>query len=153
MWYLYLCLKFIMVAPIPRWKYTLSPVPRCLAQYFSRNVQLPDTFTPQHIIVISLTLCNKITQLWIILANIEAVWHQQPYLHGKKFIEHMDHRPLTYFFAQPNLSLHPLCWTENLANFLPWYSIQYTQGSANILPDAISQYPDFLTSLTMDTAM
>ena len=39
------------------------------------------------------------------LAIMEALWHWRPYLHGKKFVVHMDHHPLTYFFAQPNLSL------------------------------------------------
>ena len=38
------------------------------------------------------------------LAIVEALQHWRPYLHGKKFIVHTDHRPLTYFFTQPNLS-------------------------------------------------
>ena len=42
------------------------------------------------------------------LAIVEALWHWQPYLHGKKFVVHMDQRPLMYFFAQPNLSPHQL---------------------------------------------
>ena len=40
-----------------------------------------------------------------ILAIVEALWHWHLYLHGKKFVMHMDHCPLMYFFAQPNLSL------------------------------------------------
>ena len=44
-------------------------------------------------------------------------------------------------------------WAENLADFVSWYTIQYTKGSADILLDAISQCPDFLTSLTTGTAM
>ena len=65
----------------------------------------------------------------------------------------MDHCPLMYFFTQPSLSHHQLYWAENFVDFLPWCSIQYTQGSTNILLDLISQYPDFLASLTMDAAM
>ena len=38
------------------------------------------------------------------LAVVDALQHWQPYLHGKKFVVHTDHRLLTYFFAQPNLS-------------------------------------------------
>ena len=76
-----------------------------------------------------------------ILAILEALQHQQLYLHGKKFIVCTDHWPLTYFFAQHNLSPLQLHWEENLADFLPLYSIYYAQGYTNILPDAISQCP------------
>ena len=58
-----------------------------------------------------------------ILAIVEALQHWQLYLHGKKFIVRLEHHPLTYFFAQPNLSPHQLQWAENLADFLQWYSI------------------------------
>ena len=57
------------------------------------------------------------------LAIMEALWHWRPYLHGKKFIVHTDHRPLTYFFAQLNLSPRQLYWAENLADFFPCCSI------------------------------
>ena len=35
-----------MVAPTLRWWYTLMPAPKCLVPYFSRNMQLPNTFNP-----------------------------------------------------------------------------------------------------------
>ena len=57
------------------------------------------------------------------LAIMEALQHWRPYLHGKKVVVRMDHRPLTYFLAQPNLSPCQLRWAENLADFLPWCSI------------------------------
>ena len=53
------------------------------------------------------------------LAIMEAVQYWRPYLYGKKFVMHTDHRPLMYFFAQPNLSPCQLQWAENLADFLP----------------------------------
>ena len=57
------------------------------------------------------------------LAIVDALQHWRPYLQGKKFFVRTDHRPLTYFFAQPNLSPRQLRWAENLADFLPWCSI------------------------------
>ena len=72
------------------------------------------------------------------LAIVEALWHWQPYLYGKKLIIHTDHRLQMYFFAQPNLSPHNLKSAEKLADFLLWCNIQYTQGSTDILPDVIS---------------
>ena len=73
-----------------------------------------------------------------ILATMEALQYWCLYLHGKKFVMHVDHQHLMQFFTQPNLSSHQLCWPENLATFIPWRSIQYNQGSSKILPDAIS---------------
>ena len=39
-----------------------------------------------------------------VLAIIEFLCHWQPCLHGRKFIICTNHKPLTYFFAKPNLS-------------------------------------------------
>ena len=61
-----------------------------------------------------------------ILAIMEAPWHWLSCLYRKQFVTHMDHQPLMYFFAQPNLSSCQLLYAPNLAGFLSWCSIQYT---------------------------
>ena len=48
------------------WKYTLMLALKCLVPYFSRNAQLLNTFTPYCIIVRSLIMHNRITQIQII---------------------------------------------------------------------------------------
>ena len=38
------------------------------------------------------------------LAIVETLKHWRHYLHGLSFVVRTDHKPLTYFFSQPNLS-------------------------------------------------
>ena len=39
-----------------------------------------------------------------ILAIIESLHYWRGYLSGESFVVHTDHKPLEYFFSQPNLS-------------------------------------------------
>ena len=82
------------------------------------------------------------------LAIVETLQHWRHYLHGLNFVVRTDHKPLTYFFSQPNLSQRQLRWLERLSDFMPGVSLQYTQGKENIIPDRLSRRPDFLSALT-----
>ena len=53
------------------------------------------------------------------LAIMEALWHWQLHLDGKKFIVCIDHQKLMYFFAKPNIYSCQLCQAENIPVFLP----------------------------------
>ena len=81
------------------------------------------------------------------LAIVETLQHWRHYLQGLHFTVRTDHKPLTYFFSQPNLSPRQLRWLEKLADYMPGISLQYTQGKENIIPDRLSRRPDFLSAL------
>ena len=82
------------------------------------------------------------------LAIVEALTHWRHYLHGLQFVVKADHKPLTFFFSQPNLSYRQLRQSERLCEFLPGLSIQHLSGGANVVPDRLSRRADYLTALT-----
>ena len=42
-------------------------------------------------------------------------------------------------------------WAERLSEFLPGASLHYKAGRENLVPDALSQRPDFLAALKLAT--
>ena len=81
------------------------------------------------------------------LAIVEALRFWRHLLHGLEFKVRTDHKPLSSFFTQPNLSGRQLRWAERLSEFLPGASLHYKSGRENLVPDALSRRPDFLTAL------
>lgn len=83
------------------------------------------------------------------LAIIESLRYWRGYLAGATFIVRTDHKPLEYFFSQPNLSGRQLRWAAFLADFLPGVSIVHNRGKDHLVPDALSRLPTHLDSLAL----
>ena len=81
------------------------------------------------------------------LAIVEALTHWRHYLHGLQLVVKTDHKPLTFFFSQPNVSHRQLRWSERLCEFMPGLSIQHLSGGANVVPDRLSRRADYLAAL------
>ena len=88
------------------------------------------------------------------LAIIESLHYWCGYLAGTTFVVHTDHKPLEYFFSQPNLSGRQLRWAAFLADFLPGLSNIHSHGKDHLVPDALSCLPmpsTMLTGLTVSS--
>ena len=72
------------------------------------------------------------------LAIVEALRFWRHLLYGLEFKVRTDHKPLSSFFTQPNLSVRQLRWAERLSEFLPGASLHYKTGRENLVPDALS---------------
>ena len=77
------------------------------------------------------------------LAIIDALRHWRHYLVGMDVTVRSDHKPLQYFFSQPNLSGRQLRWQEYLAEFQPGLKILYQPGKLNIPSDLQSRRIDY----------
>ena len=151
-------LKYMMVVLTPRWKYTLMLVPKRLVPYFSRNAQLPNTFNPIAYYSKKFNnMRNKITQLWIIkcwlsrkLCGISDHIFMARSLLCIQTIASIDILSCT----QPNQSLCQL--HDELIILLIFFcgvvfsALRDPQTSFQMLS---LRCPDFLTSMTTDTAM
>lgn len=82
-----------------------------------------------------------------LLALIWAIRHFRPYLYGRKFIVHTDHRPLIYLFSLTDPS-------SRLTKFrlaLEEYDFEtiYIPGRENVVADALSRISTELKALAM----
>ena len=73
------------------------------------------------------------------LAIIDCLKKFEPHLTGIKFKILTDHRPLTHWQTQKELSPRQLRWNETLTRFDT--QIQHIPGISNSAADAISRYP------------
>ena len=62
------------------------------------------------------------------LAIVEALIFWRHLLHSLEFKVRTDHKPLSSFFTQPNLSGRQLRWAERLSEFLLGASLHYKTG-------------------------
>ena len=75
-----------------------------------------------------------------LLAIIVSLKCWRHYLYGKKFVVQTDHRSITHFKTQQNLSNRQARWSEFLQQFE--YTIEYKEGKENVVADALSRRPD-----------
>jgi hypothetical protein len=71
------------------------------------------------------------------LAIIHALKVWRHYLLGSKTSVNSDHRSLTHFLSQPNLSQRQARWMELLQEYD--LKIEYVKGSSNVVADALSR--------------
>jgi RNase H-like domain found in reverse transcriptase/Reverse transcriptase (RNA-dependent DNA polymerase)/Integrase zinc binding domain/Chromo (CHRromatin Organisation MOdifier) domain/Retroviral aspartyl protease len=81
------------------------------------------------------------------LAIICALKEWRHYLYGKKFTIITDHKSLTYFVSQPNLSSRQARWQAFLSEFD--FDIVYRAGKENVLADALSRRSDHKESVVV----
>ena len=72
-------------------------------------------------------------------AIIDALDKFYHYVHGQKFIIHMNHVALTWLKNVKNLRGHLFRWSLKLSMFD--YEIKYQKGSTNIEVDLLSRSP------------
>ena len=72
-----------------------------------------------------------------LLAVVWAVRHFRPYLYGKKFIIHTDHRPLVYLFSMIDPSSRLTKFRLALEEYD--FEIVYIKGCDNVVADALSR--------------
>ena len=65
------------------------------------------------------------------------IWRH--YLIGKRCQIFTDHKSLKYIFTQPDLNLHQRRWLELVKDYD--LGINYHQGKANVVADALSRKP------------
>lgn len=74
-----------------------------------------------------------------LLAIVWAVGHFRPYLFGRRFIIHTDHRPLVYLFSMVNPSSRLIKFRLILEEYD--FEIKYIKGQDNVVADALSRIP------------
>jgi hypothetical protein len=82
------------------------------------------------------------------LAIVCALKEWRHYLHGaaQGFKVLTDHKSLTYFQRQPNLTERQARWNDFIAEFGPDLVIEYQQGKHNVVADALSRRSDHATT-------
>ena len=74
-----------------------------------------------------------------LLALVWAIRHFRPYLYGRKFVVHTDHRPLVYLFSLTDPSSRLTKFRLALEEYL--FDIFYIPGKDNLIADALSRIP------------
>lgn len=72
-----------------------------------------------------------------LLAVVWGVKHFRPYLFGKKFVIHTDHRPLIYLFSLTTPSSRLIKFRLILEEYN--FDIEYIKGNENVVADALSR--------------
>jgi RNase H-like domain found in reverse transcriptase/Reverse transcriptase (RNA-dependent DNA polymerase) len=72
-----------------------------------------------------------------ILAIVWALKHYRPYLYGRHFIVHTDHKPLVYLFSQIDPSSRLCKFKTALMGYD--FEIKYVKGQNNVVADALSR--------------
>ena len=75
-----------------------------------------------------------------LLAIIHALGTWKHYLSGSKFTVKTDHRSLSHFKTQPQLSGRQTRWKDVIANFD--FDIEYVEGKTNVVADGLSRRAD-----------
>ena len=78
-----------------------------------------------------------------LLAIVDACKTWRHLLVGSEVTVYTDHNPIRYLWDQPDLSKRQARWI----NFLAEYdlTIQYVEGTKNVVADAFSRNPDYKT--------
>jgi transposase InsO family protein len=84
-----------------------------------------------------------------LLAIIIALKEWRHYLHGRKFRVITDHQSLRYLSTQPHLSPRQVRWSEFLQQFD--MEVEYKEGKANVVADALSRRADHKTSASLNS--
>ena len=81
-------------------------------------------------------------------ATVHALKLCRHYLIGNKSEIFIDHKSLKYIFTQPDLNLRQRRWLELIKDYD--LSVQYHQGKANVVADALSRkaYCHYMTTLS-----
>jgi hypothetical protein len=75
-----------------------------------------------------------------LLALVEMIKHNRPYLLGRRFRALTDHKSLTWLNMQPHLSRRQARWIELLQEYD--IEIEYIPGKWNSVADILSRRPD-----------
>lgn len=72
-----------------------------------------------------------------LLAIVWAIKHFKPYIYGREFLVHSDHKPLVYLFNLTNSSDRLMRWRLLLEEYD--FKVVYKPGKQNVVADALSR--------------
>lgn len=72
-----------------------------------------------------------------LLAIVWAIKHFKPYVYGREFLVHSDHKPLVYLFNVTNSSDRLMRWRLSLEEYD--FKVIYKPGKQNVVADALSR--------------